>query len=300
MFRQAILACTAWVAEGARILPAVAALAAVLFAPAAAAEPRTAEALAQLCDARDWPACEELAARLEVGAGVAEDVARAARLYGRACDAGHAGACTSIGFLHESGRGMPRDAARAVALYERACALGDGYGCEWLARMHEERRFAAADPARAAELKRRACELGTRACRLAALRQAAGSWPEACEQGDASACTQAGNAIEQGGESRRPDPERAAYFYRKGCDAGAAASCLALAVLYDMGQGVFKDLATAAGFYGRACEAGSAQGCRSLALLYETGEGVELSAERAAELMRRACALGDRDSCQGS
>jgi serine/threonine-protein kinase len=85
---------------------------------------------------------------------------------------------------------------------------------------------------------------------------------------------------------------------RRGCDAGTAAACTRLGVLYNSGRGLAKDVAQAGEFYEKGCNAGDAAGCNNLGTLFEYGLiGIDKDPARAAALYRRACSGGDAQGC---
>ena len=81
------------------------------------------------CDAGDWSACANLARVHFQGIGGAASVPKAIAFYQRACDLGDATNCAHMGFRNQQGEGVPKDGARASVLYARACDLGDPIGC---------------------------------------------------------------------------------------------------------------------------------------------------------------------------
>jgi len=85
---------------------------------------------------------------------------------------------------------------------------------------------------------------------------------------------------------------------RRGCEAGIAAACSRLGVLYNSGRGIGKDVAQAAELYEKGCTGGDAAGCNNLGTLYEFGLiGFGPDIARAAQLYRQACARGDARAC---
>jgi len=71
----------------------------------------------------------------ERGAGVEENLGRAAALYESACEGGQLRACINLALLLESGRGVGRNPVRAASLYRQVCAGGESMGCDLLARL---------------------------------------------------------------------------------------------------------------------------------------------------------------------
>lgn len=82
------------------------------------------------------------------------------------------------------------------------------------------------------------------------------------------------------------------------CEAGNAKACTAAASDYDIGISVAEDDAKAATYARRACELKDGEGCAVLAGLYRFGDGVEKDVERALALWKEACALGFAEACE--
>ncbi len=81
----------------------------------------------------------------------------------------------------------------------------------------------------------------------------------------------------------------AAGYYRQGCAGGDARACTNLGVMFEGGQGVYRDGVKAAELYGRGCEGGDAHGCTYLGFLYRVGRGVPKSPVKAWEMFRQGC-----------
>ena len=110
----------------------------------------------------------------------------------------------------------------------------------------------------------------------------------ACDGGDASACSVLALEFETGRNLTR-DLERAASLYGSACTLGDLEACTILGSMYHVGQGVTRDLARAVSLHEQACDGGELLGCESLGLLYATGAGVLQDPERAATLYGQAC-----------
>jgi TPR repeat protein len=70
-----------------------------------------------------------------------------------------------------------------------------------------------------------------------------------------------------------PDPEgvrEATVAFADACQEGEAAACSALGVMYELGRGFAVDTARARELYGAACSAHNARGCANLAALFAT------------------------------
>jgi TPR repeat protein len=115
VFRASILSLAAWVF-----------VIAVAASPLTATEPTwETMALQKACDARDFRACDDLAARHLYGAGVPKDPAKAGALFRKACDGGYAQGCARI------------EAWRIAELRPAACMSRDGVHVAYLLHWNE-------------------------------------------------------------------------------------------------------------------------------------------------------------------
>ncbi|MBI5534804.1 MAG: sel1 repeat family protein [Deltaproteobacteria bacterium] len=108
----------------------------------------------------------------------------------------------------------------------------------------------------------------------------------ACRASDAKACGMIGGFLEH-------NPTRAADYKGKGCDGGDGDACDGLALAYEQGKGVPKDLSRAVAFRTRACNLGFKLGCAFLGEMYLEGSGVERDEKRALALFEEGCSPGD-------
>jgi TPR repeat protein len=76
--------------------------------------------------------CFELGVAHEVGIGVEQDRAEAARLYRKACDGDHARSCFNLGLLYFTGDGVRRSQSRAVRFLRKGCKGGEADACDAL------------------------------------------------------------------------------------------------------------------------------------------------------------------------
>ncbi len=109
--------------------------------------------------------------------------------------------------------------------------------------------------------------------------------PPACAA--AGECTRLGYEHQTRGDDS--DLPLAAGYYRLGCDLGAARACTNLGVMYEGGQGVYRDGVKAAELYDRGCEGGDDHGCTFLGFLYQAGRGVPQSPVKAFENFQSGC-----------
>jgi uncharacterized protein len=73
----------------------------------------------------------------EFGAGVAKDLAQAARWYRKGAEAGDARGQQNLGSLYEAGRGVPEDWVEAAKWYRKSAEQGNPEGQSSLARAYE-------------------------------------------------------------------------------------------------------------------------------------------------------------------
>ena len=93
------------------------------------------------------------------------------------------------------------------------------------------------------------------------------------------------------------EAESDAIWLRKSCEAGSAADCHALGVMYTFGQDLPRDEARSAELYRKGCDGGEAGGCFYLGVAYAEGRGVPRDDTRAKELFRNLCDKGDEAAC---
>lgn len=92
-------------------------------------------------------------------------------------------------------------------------------------------------------------------------------------------------------------PEKVEELYTDACEAGDASACSVFAVMKETGGGVEQDLPRAAALYRRACEGGVLSACTRVGLMYESGIGVEANLIRAVGFYEVACDGGDPQGC---
>ncbi len=219
------------------------------------------------------------------------------------CERGNADSCFALARMYMNGSGVARDEARAAALFRTACEAKHASGCQALGHALEMGTGVAVDATAALVMHERAC---------------AG--------GNAQGCNSAGRLI------ALVDPALASERYRQSCDLGYGVGCSNLALMYELGSGVPKDLARArelderackdvagacgqlagmladgiggekdearaVALYRKACEAGNQQACLGLGVMLQSGRGAPKDAVQAAALFKRACEASDADAC---
>src|SRR5262249_50088138 len=98
------------------------------------------------------------------------------------------------------------------------------------------------------------------------------------------------------------DPEIApgeAKAFRRDCDGGDMAACVALGIALEAGIEGSRNRAAAKALYERGCEKGDGPSCYQLARLLWNGKGVPRDFNRAADLYEQACKTGDLLGCCG-
>jgi uncharacterized protein len=130
----------------------------------------------------------------------------------------------------------------------------------------------------------------------AAAQDAETLYHRACEQADANACSVLALMFETG-EGVKRNLERAAELYGRACDLDDMEACTILGSMYHRGEGVPRDLDRAVSLHERACDGGEPVGCESLGFMYEEGTGVIVDHTRAAAAYRGACEGGLASGC---
>jgi TPR repeat protein len=196
---------------------------------------------------------------------------------------------------------VQRDLATAERLDGVACRAGIVDACLAMGRMYTEDTLVPFD-----------------------LDRGAVYYTSACGLGDGAACAGLGKLLRSGVAFSSGFHERqqlAATLHARGCDLGRAESCLALAEMRTVGEGVSRNPLLVPPLLERGCAAGSAEGCYRFATFLESGTalverdvalGTALVAGDAAlgaalikrdvalahRLMLKACAGGDFPPCQ--
>lgn len=151
------------------------------------------DAMTTGCDLSVWSACTELGAKVEKGAGVKQDFARARGLYAKACDRKHLPGCDRLGQVYFLALGTVKDLPRARGLFRKACDGGLSAGCGDLGFLEEsEGNYA----------------------------EAAALYIQSCDLKSAVGCSNAAILFD-----RAEQRELAATYFQKACDLGRSDLC---------------------------------------------------------------------------
>ncbi len=181
----------------------------------------------------------------------------------RRCVAGHLDDCVIAGRELET-RGAS-GASYAAELYRYACEEGYAPGCRGLGALYLRGEGLDRDEARGRVL-----------------------FEEACDGGDAVACTQLAKMLQEKNE----DPVRVSELLAQACHRGDVGACDidGRRIAHDPQQ-----FAQSAHYLGRACDGGYAKACRSLVELERQNQS--LDGERESALLERACRAADGEAC---
>ncbi|SFQ66427.1 trypsin-like peptidase domain-containing protein [Donghicola eburneus] len=231
------------------------------------------------CDGGEMWGCTNLAGRYKNGeGGLSVDLAKAADLYGQACEGGKAVACNSLGAMYSEGEvAGEEDEATAVTYYQRACDGGNIYGCRNLAwRYRNGEGGLSVDLAKAADLLQKGCDAD-----------------------HAESCENLADLYEDGEVTGQEDLKRSSNLFIRACDLENS-RCNRVGWRYEHGAGGFEvNLGKAAEFYGRACEEGAAESCFSLGLIFARGgEGLPVDEQKAETLLQSACESQYGEACR--
>lgn len=183
--------------------------------------------------------CLELADRHRQGAGMTADASRAVPLFEKACANDVFEGCARAGWAYERGEGVSRDAARTAAFYDKACEGGDLFSCGRLGWLLSEGQLVAKDETRSLVLS-----------------------GKACDGGQLSACNTVGVV-----RLRRKEYAQATAPIVKSCEGGESTGCGNLALIYEQGLGVTRNLPRAVALHKKACEGGLKSSCERLKAL---------------------------------
>jgi TPR repeat protein len=124
-------------------------------------------------------------------------------------------------------------------------------------------------------------------------------WAKKCVEGDGSYCTKFGNVA----ELKTKDFEKAAIWYKKGCEAAKSKEpvcCMGLARLMINGQGMKADVASGLALWESTCSMDIGRdACGELARALDKGSnGVKKDAAKAKAIYGKACDLKDLTACK--
>jgi TPR repeat protein len=191
---------------------------------------------------------------------------------------------------------------------QKACQNGDGAACTALARAHHDAR----------DLLKLGCDLGDgEGCYLLALelgntQYGAAAYKEACDGGNALACTNLGWMYERG-TGVPVDHEAALRLYKRGCDGSACTGpnntgCINLGRMYRDGTGIPQDLARANRIFRELCDrrprendeqdaSNLSRACSLAGTASLLGHGTPRDIPLALNLLEKGCAAGDTFGC---
>lgn len=206
----------------------------------------------------------------DTGTGVTQDYAKAAELYQKAADRGNPFAMGNLGTFYKIGRGVPQNAAKAAELYQQASDRNNAVATCNLASLYEKGNGVPQDNAKAFALYKKAesmgkCDhlslcncyingLGTERNFDLALQYAIGAYEK-----DGVSKEQTGkNLIIIANNAKANDPGyNRVPLYTKAIELGSVDAMLALARMYESGDGVAQDMAKAESYYKDAARAGN-------------------------------------------
>lgn len=204
------------------------------------------------------------------GRGVAKDYAKAVEMYQRASELGNSGDMGNLGVLYSTGNGVPKDFAKAAELFQKASDKGNELATANLASLYEKGNGVPQDYDRAFKLYKKAeamgncdhialcnCYLnghGTDRNYDLALQYAIGAYEK-----DGVSKEQTGkNLIIIANHAKANDPGyNRVPIYTKAIELGSVDAMLALARMYETGDGVAQDLDKAESCYKDAARAGN-------------------------------------------
>lgn len=204
------------------------------------------------------------------GRGVAKDYAKAIEMYQRASELGNSDAMGNLGVLYSTGNGVPKDFAKAAELFQKASDKGNELATANLASLYEKGNGVPQDYDRAFKLYKKAEAMGNCCyvplcnCYLnghgternfdLALQYAIGAY----EKGGVSKEQTGKNLIIIANNAKANEPGyNRVPLYTRAIELGSVDAMLALAHMYESGDGVAQDLDKAESYYKDAARAGN-------------------------------------------
>jgi hypothetical protein len=123
-------------------------------------------------------------------------------------------------------------------------------------------------------------------------------WP-LCEANDFQACYMLGHMYNSGTAKTAPWHRLAAPFMKKAADSGIADAQYEYGRMCDCDDGAEGWRADAITYYQKGAAKGNSNCCLALAIFYEFGDGVPKNLSKAAELYKKSAAHGDANAVEG-
>lgn len=123
-------------------------------------------------------------------------------------------------------------------------------------------------------------------------------WP-LCEENNAKACYMLGHVYNNGTAKTAPWHRLAAPFMKVAADSGIAEAQYEYGRMCDCVNGALGWRPDAINYYQKGAAQGNVNCCLSLAIFYEFGDGVPKNLDKAAELYKKAADRGDADAIEG-
>jgi TPR repeat protein len=256
--------------------------------------------LTAACNGKHWEGCSNLADLLQYQKHDAE----AATLQRTACLNGFSGACTNFGVAAYFGRGgLKEDRALAFKLWDRACRLGDFVACSNAGVVvNKGEGGITRDPKVARGLFEVSCKskVAVGCSNLAWMLehgiagpkdelQALAYYVGGCDEGNASACVNAGLFIEESAKHDKKRVGNALALYEKACNLESVGDGCAS---YSENKALYGKMLSEEQLHRHSCDGGtqSELGCYNAAIVYaDEGSGYANSA-KAIAFAKRACA----------
>ncbi|HEY6410318.1 MAG TPA: trypsin-like peptidase domain-containing protein [Ktedonobacteraceae bacterium] len=234
----------------------------------------------------EMEAMELLGESYELGAGVAQDYAKAAFWFRKAAEHGDAFAQFKLGTCYRDGHGVLLDDAQSALWFRKSAVQGNADAQYMLGYLYQFGKGLPQDDAQAVTWYHKAADQGIDNAQfsLALLyqwgegvpqdyAQAAIWFQKAAEQGDADAQNYLGDLYAQGKGIQR-DFAQAIAWYQRAANQDNANAQYGLGDFYYFGDGVLENKVEAARWFRTAAESGNGDAGVNLGLMYYEGDGV--------------------------
>ena len=241
------------------------------------------------CAGKVYAGCQAAGSLLERGPFGTRDYPSAQTFFSAGCEQGDLESCAALSDMVFLGHGTPVDLKRALILARSCCDKRSGRGCNVLARIYRFGHILGKDDVKASALVRQACELNfgpgcTRAGVECLGRQdyscAHALLQKACDLGHGLGCANLAHL--------ETNSDKALSLNRLACDS-MQPSCVRLAQMYRLGEGVEKDPKKALNILVEGCKKGDAMSCEQSGIYYSEGLGAEANHSKAHAIFQNAC-----------
>lgn len=239
------------------------------------------------------------------GDGVNRNVEEALKLLLEASCQGDKNASYNLAVMYDEGRGVPKDTKKAFVLYENAATQGHSRAQDALATLYLDGEAVPRNEKKAVELYKKAvlqglpqAEYNLGYCYECGygvgknIETAAEWYGKAAEQGHIKSQCVLADHLRHGRDGLPQNLARAFALYKMAAEQGNTDAQVNLSLMYGLGMGVARDLASQILWLAKACEARDPRALCQMGVLMMNGGDVQKNEKQAARLFGMAAEDG--------